>query len=71
VIAFVAVMNETIRPYLASRGHTAEEVDRMHGAWCKSLQLQMALWLEPYRQDAGRTDDSSTDTVATDDQSRT
>jgi hypothetical protein len=54
IIAFVAVMNETIRPYLAAKGHSAEDVDRMHQAWCKSLQLQMALWAKPY-SDLART----------------
>jgi hypothetical protein len=48
VLAFVAVMNDTIRPYLAAKGHSAEEVDRMHLAWCKSMQLQMALWVAFY-----------------------
>jgi Protoglobin len=48
VIAFVAVMNETIKPYLASKGHSVEEVEKMHRAWCKSMQLQMALWVSPY-----------------------
>jgi hypothetical protein len=48
IIAFVAVMNETIKPYLAAKGHTAAEVDKMHLAWTKSLQLQLALWTRPY-----------------------
>lgn len=48
IIAFTAVMNETVKPFLASKGHSPEEVERMHGAWCKSLQLQIALWAEPY-----------------------
>jgi len=48
VIAFVAVMNETIKPYLAAKGHSAEEVARMHLAWTKSIQLQLALWAGPY-----------------------
>jgi hypothetical protein len=48
IVAFIAVMNETIRPYLAAKGHSPEEVDRMHQAWCKSLQLQAALWSHPY-----------------------
>jgi hypothetical protein len=26
----------------------AEEVDKMHRAWCKSIQLQMALWVGTY-----------------------
>ena len=48
VIAFIAVMNETIKPYLAAKGHSGEEVDKMHKAWCRSLQLQAALWAKPY-----------------------
>jgi hypothetical protein len=48
IIAFIAVMNETIKPYLAAKGHSVEDVDKMHGAWCKSLQLQSALWARPY-----------------------
>ena len=48
VLAFIAVMNETIKPYLAAKGHPAEEVDKMHCAWCKSMQLQMALWIGLY-----------------------
>ena len=54
IVAFVAVMNETIRPYLASKGHAVEDVERMHLAWCKSMQLQMALWVRPYME-ASRT----------------
>jgi hypothetical protein len=37
-------MNETIKPYLAAKGHSAADVEKMHGALCKSLQLQTALW---------------------------
>ena len=48
IIAFIAVMNETIKPYLAAKGHTAEDVEKMHRAWTKSLQLQVALWAQPY-----------------------
>jgi len=48
IIAFIAVINETIKPYLAAKGHSAEDVDKMHRAWCKSLQLQAALWSRPY-----------------------
>jgi len=47
-IAFIAVMNETIKPYLAAKGHCAQEVDKMHRAWCKSMQLQLALWAGAY-----------------------
>jgi hypothetical protein len=48
ILGFIAVINETIKPYLAAKGHSAAEVDRMHLAWCKSLQLQSALWTRPY-----------------------
>lgn len=48
ILAFVAVMNETIKPCLAANGHPAGEVERMHRAWCKSIQLQMALWTVAY-----------------------
>jgi hypothetical protein len=42
-------MNETIKPYLAAKGNSAEEVDKIHRAWCKSMQLQLALWARTYR----------------------
>jgi hypothetical protein len=48
VLAFIAVINQTIRPYLAAKGHAVDEVEKMHRAWCKSMQLQMALWTLPY-----------------------
>ncbi len=48
IIAFLAVMNETIKPYLAAKGHSAEDVDAMHRAWCKSMQLQLAIWVRVY-----------------------
>lgn len=48
VIAFTGVMNETIKPYLAAKGNSADEVEKMHTAWCKAIQLQMALWIGPY-----------------------
>jgi hypothetical protein len=48
IIAFIPVMNETIKPYMAAKGHSAEDVEKMHRAWCKSLQLQLGLWTNPY-----------------------
>jgi hypothetical protein len=47
-IAFVAVMNQTIKPYLTANRHSAEEVERMHIAWCRSIQLQLAIWTRAY-----------------------
>ena len=54
IAAFVAVMNDTIKPYLAAGGNTADEVEGMHRAWCRSLQMQIALWSKAYF-DAART----------------
>lgn len=48
IIAFIAVINETIKPYLAAKGHSIVDVEGMHRAWCKSMQLQSALWSKPY-----------------------
>jgi hypothetical protein len=48
IIAFVPVMNETIKPYLAAKANSPEEVEKMHLAWCKSLQLQISLWTGLY-----------------------
>ena len=48
IAGFVVVMNETIKPYLASKGNCADDVEAMHRAWCKSLQLQIALWARIY-----------------------
>jgi len=54
ILAFIAVMNEAIRAYLGAKSHSAEEVSKMHQAWCKSLQLQIALWAKAY-SDLART----------------
>jgi Protoglobin len=48
IVAFVAVMNDTIKPYLAGKGNTEDEVEGMHRAWRRSLQMQIALWSRPY-----------------------
>jgi hypothetical protein len=48
VLAFTAVMNDTIRPYLAAKGHSPADVEKMHAAWKRSLQIQLALWANPY-----------------------
>lgn len=48
IIAFVAVMNETIKSYLAAKGSSVEEVDKMHRAWCASIHMQLALWAKVY-----------------------
>ena len=41
----------TLRPFLAAKGHGAEEVDKMLAAWMKSCLLQVTLWSHPYIKD--------------------
>jgi hypothetical protein len=37
-------------------GNSAEEVGKMHRAWCKSIQMQLALWVGPYT-DSGQLEE--------------
>jgi hypothetical protein len=48
VLAFTAASITTTRPFLASRGHSTEEVDRMYDAWCKAVILHVTLWSAAY-----------------------
>jgi hypothetical protein len=48
VVAFTAVLNDTIKPYLANKGHSDRDVAGMHLAWTRSSQMQIALWTKPY-----------------------
>jgi hypothetical protein len=41
----------TLRPFLAKKGHFAEEVEKMYDAWVKSCLLQVMLWSHPYVKD--------------------
>ena len=51
MIAFIYPITATIRPFLEKKGHSKEEVDRMHQAWFKSVVLQVVLWSRPYTAD--------------------
>ncbi len=51
LIAFIYPITATIKPFLAKKGHSPEEVDKMHQAWFKSVTLQVALWSYPYTRD--------------------
>ena len=41
----------TLKPFLAKKGHSPEEVDKMYAAWVKSCLLQVTLWSHPYVKD--------------------
>jgi hypothetical protein len=38
----------TLQPFLARKGHSPEEVEKMYAAWVKSCLLQVTLWSHPY-----------------------
>jgi hypothetical protein len=48
VIAFTAVINDTIKPFLANKGHSPAEVETMYRAWCKAVLLHVTLWSRAY-----------------------
>lgn len=50
LIAFIYPITATIRPFLAKKGHGADEVEKMQQAWFKSVVMQVALWSAPYAQ---------------------
>ncbi len=51
VITLAYPITATLRPFLEKGGHSAEEVEKMHDAWRKSVILQVALWAQPYVRD--------------------
>ncbi len=48
MVAFIYPITATIKPFLARKGHSADEVEKMHQAWFKSVVMQVALWSIPY-----------------------
>lgn len=51
LVAFIVPITTTLKPFLAKRGHSAEEVEKMYLAWLKSVTLQVAIWSHPYVRD--------------------
>jgi hypothetical protein len=41
----------TLKPFLAKKGHSAADVEKMYTAWLKSCLLQVTLWSYPYVKD--------------------
>ncbi|PCI09671.1 protogloblin ApPgb [bacterium] len=46
--ALTIPVTTTLKPFLERGDHTAEEVDKMHAAWVKSVLMQTILWSYPY-----------------------
>ena len=47
----IVPITTTLKPFLAKKGHSAEDVEKMHAAWVKSVVLQVTLWSYPYCRD--------------------
>ena len=41
-------MATTLKPFLANKGHTPDQVEKMSQSWLKSMLLQVTLWSQPY-----------------------
>ncbi|HLV97130.1 MAG TPA: protoglobin domain-containing protein [Ktedonobacterales bacterium] len=48
IVPLVSPLSSTLKPFLAQKGHTSEQVEKMHQAWLKSMLLQVTLWSQPY-----------------------
>ncbi|WP_276479970.1 protoglobin domain-containing protein [Paraflavitalea pollutisoli] len=48
ITAFIYPITATIKPLLANKGHSPEEVERMHQAWFKVVVLTAVLMTYPY-----------------------
>lgn len=46
--ALTIPITTTLKPFLAKKGASPADVDRMHAAWVKSVLLQSILWSYPY-----------------------
>jgi len=46
--ALTIPVTTTLKPFLATGGASAEDVEKMHSAWVKSVLMQSILWGQPY-----------------------
>jgi hypothetical protein len=48
LVAFIFPITATIKSFLANKGHSVDDVDKMHAAWFKAVTLTVTLWCYPY-----------------------
>lgn len=48
MVAFIYPITVTIKSFLAKKGNSPEEVEKMYDAWFKSVVLSVTLWCYPY-----------------------
>lgn len=46
--ALTIPITTTLKPFLAKKGASADDVERMHAAWVKAVLMQAILWSHPY-----------------------
>lgn len=51
MISFIYPITATIRPFLEKGDHSAENIEKMHQAWFKSVVMQVTLWSQPYTKE--------------------
>lgn len=51
MVTFIYPITATMKPFLANKGHSADDVEKMYQAWFKSVTLQVTLWIYPYAKD--------------------
>jgi hypothetical protein len=49
--ALTIPVTTTLKPFLAKKGASAADVERMHAAWVKTVLMQTILWSHPYVRD--------------------
>ncbi len=49
--AFISPITSTVKPFLAKKGQSQEDVEKMHQAWFKAVVLSVTLWSLPYVKD--------------------
>lgn len=49
--ALTIPVTTTLKPFLAKKGASAADVEKMHAAWVKSVLMQSILWSQPYIKD--------------------
>ena len=49
--ALTIPITTTLKPFLAKKGASAADVEKMHAAWVKAVLLQAVLWSHPYIKD--------------------
>ncbi|MFY7973334.1 MAG: protoglobin domain-containing protein [Rubrivivax sp.] len=49
--ALTIPITTTLKPFLAKKGASAADVEKMHAAWVKAVLVQAILWSHPYIKD--------------------